>query len=225
MKQVGTFPTAYGVAVPTFEKEGVSPDDEVLFDMDGCMTMMGMHGPIQREACRAATRGRTSMPLDFFERHGGQKIPRIPIERPTQPAYLSFPAEVKDMVPVERWIDLILYTPRWCDRAEALLGIIGGNLEQDLDMPKEIMAFSMSILLTCALEHAAEKEIDCLEAAAFYALTIQNHWAEAGARWLEPMRKTWFRDWVKERPRYTAFASALRPALVKPFPRWIAGAS
>lgn len=222
MKQVGVFPSPYGVAVPVFEKDGISPDEEVLFDMDGCMTMMGMYGPIQREACRAAARGKSGVPMEFFERFGGQKIPRIPLSRPTTPAYISFPAEVKDMIPVERWIDLVLYTQSWCDRADALLQIIGDNLAQT-ELPSEIMAFSMCVLITCALEHLAEKEIDCLEAAAFYALALHPEWSQAGARWLEPMRKTWFRDWTKEHSGYREFAVALHPTLVKPFPRWICG--
>ena len=83
------------------------------------------------------------------------------------------------------------------------------------------MSLPSRIIVTSALEHLAEKEIDCLEAAAFYALSVHDKWQEAGLRWLNPVADTWFKDWVAERPTYRKFAKLSKESGEK-LPPWIA---
>lgn len=62
------------------------------------------------------------------------------------------------------------------------------------------LALGVRIVLSAALEHLAEKEIDCLEAAAFYSLSALSEWQAPALEWLKPVAETWWRDWARARP-------------------------
>lgn len=219
----GTFPTAYGVAVPVFEPTAPDPSGEehVLFTMEGTAICAGIHDPEQRKRFIAeATRtGRAPS----FEAFGGGPVPRVLLPRPSFPAYPRLPRD--DSTPVEAWITALMDRFRWCDRAEFLVDIIGsnlGNLDQAraADLREEaIFCLGLSVILTGALEHVPEPEIECIEAAAFYALTDHREWRAAGLQWLTPFRETWFRDWRDARPAYARFAGLM--ALGHDLPAWL----
>ncbi|AWB26207.1 hypothetical protein DA075_35660 (plasmid) [Methylobacterium currus] len=219
----GTFPTPYGVAVPVFEPPAPDPSGEehVLFSMDGTATCAGIHDPEQRRRfIEEATRtGR----FPRFEDFGGHAVPRVLLPRPRDPAYPRIP-QVEGM-PAEAWITGLMDRFRWCDRAEFLVSIIGENLDQigaGRALAEEFFPIALSVLLTGALEHVPEPEIDCLEAAAFYAVSEHAEWRAAGLQWLTPFRETWFRDWRDARPSYARFASLLTP--VYGLPAWLGSA-
>jgi hypothetical protein len=127
-------------------------------------------------------------------------------------------------IPIENWVTSVLEHRGWNTRAPQLLEIIGSNLDNSAtwDLPQEIHALALSQMLTASLEHLTEKEIDCIEAAAMYALTLHyDEWAEGAVQWLQSIRKTWFPHWKAKHPNYARFAKLMRtinPAL----PAWIA---
>ncbi|EIZ81878.1 hypothetical protein WYO_5466 [Methylobacterium sp. GXF4] len=211
LRSYGTMPTAYGITVPVFYPDSLEAGepDHVLFTPEGAAFCAGIYEPAARERYIAAAKATGVMPP--FEEYGGHKCPRVPLPRPDVPVYPKMPG--KDLTPVEEWITGILDHHRWCDRAEFLLGIIGENLRQVAvgeGVLGEFYPLSLSMLLTATLEHLGETEIDCLEAAALYALSMHGEWIEAGTEWLEPFRETWFRDWAAARPDYVALARGLR---------------
>ncbi len=211
LRPYGTFPTPYGVNVPVYYPDGVASGepDHVLFDATGAAICGGIYDIAAR--ARYVSAAKISAGFPPFENYGGHTCPHVPLPRPASPIYPKMPG--KDLTPVEEWITGILDHHRWCDRAEFLLGIIGDNLRQvgvDEGVLGEFYPLSLSTLLTAALEHLGEAEIDCLEAAALYALSMHGEWIKAGTEWLEPFRGTWFRDWAAARPDYTALARGLR---------------
>lgn len=219
----GMFPTAYGVSVPVFKPAPGTPSDPdyFLFDMEGTAVMAGIHDAAARRRFVADAERLSGCPR--FENYGGHSVPHLPLPRPKEPAYPKV-AGMEGDIPVEAWATGILDCSRWDDRADFLLDIIGDNQEQAAAwvnniLTAEVSAMGLSIVMTAALEHLCETEIDCIEAAALYALTEHDEWRRAGIAWLEPFRETWFRDWRAARPRYTAFARGL----ASPFnlPRWI----
>lgn len=216
----GTFPTPYGVAVPVFKPAVPDPTDpdRVLFSMESTAICAGIHDPEQRKRFIAESNrlGRAAE----FEDFGGHTLPKVALPIPRDPAYPRIPREAE--TPIEGWVTGVMDRHRWCDRAEFLTEIIGENIEQadqtEASHPVMEAAYpiGLCILLTAALEHLAEPEIDCIEAAAFYALTEHEEWRRAALRWLTPFRETWFRDWRRERPRYATFARRLIPVIDVP---------
>ena len=207
----GTFPTPYGVEVPVYRPDVVDPadPDRVLFSMDATAICAGIHDKAARERFADDAKRLGGMPE--IEKYGGHVLPKIQLPRPSNPAYPRL-SKVPAATPVEAWITGTMDRFRWCDRAEFLLGIIGGNMEQIAGadpLTKQFYPVGVSITLTAALEHLCEAEIDCIEAAALYALTEHEEWRAAGIAWLEPFRRTWFRDWRNARPAYTFFARSL----------------
>ena len=218
-KPFGTFPTPYGVAVSVYHPgDPASGDpDHVLFSMDGTAIFAGIHDKAERQRfTEDATRlGRAPV----FEDYGGHVIPKVALPMPRSPAYPRVAGMEAD-IPIEAWTTGLLDRFRWCDRADFLLGIIGENFEVHArshdDFLTEIYPLGISITLTAALEHLCEIEIDCIEAAALYALTEHDEWRRAGTAWLWPFRETWFRDWRDARPRYADFARGLHRILDVP---------
>lgn len=220
----GTFPTPYGVTVPVFRPDPVDPADpeQVLFGMDATAICAGIHDKAERERFAADAQRLGCMPA--IESYGGHTLPKVKLSKPRTPAYPRITGTEADL-PIEAWTTGMLDRARWCDRAAFLTDIIGQNQEgatwsRDGFMA-EVYPLGLSIMLTAALEHLCESEIDCIEAAALYALTEHKEWREAGTRWLSPFRNTWFRDWRDAHPRYIAFAQGLTP--VFGIPAWLAG--
>lgn len=225
MKPAGMFPTPYGVSVPVMRRDDAveGADDEFLFSMESAAILAGIHDAGQRRRLWAAAQeGDGRVRLEDF---GGRVVPRLALPRPLKPVYPELPRGYDLDIPIENWITLAMDLHRWCDRAKKLIGIIDENIENGASMggmPAEIMGLAIGQILTATLEHLAEKEIDCLEAASLYALTMHAEWRSAGERWLEPFKDTWFRDWRDARPDYTRFAGITR-RLHTEIPAWIVG--
>lgn len=213
MKPFGTFPTPYGVDVPVYRPEHIDPSDPdvVHFSMEAAAICGGIHDKAERARFAADAQKLGRAPA--FEQYGGRSLLHVPIRRPADSAVYHSILSSSAVTPVEAWITGAMDRPRWCDRATFLLEIIGENMEMcgsEHDPVAEVYAFGTSLLLTGTLEHLGEKQIDCIEAAAFYALAAHDEYAEAGRDWLFPVRKTWFRDWAAARPRYRRLIRALR---------------
>ncbi|MCJ2022846.1 hypothetical protein, partial [Methylobacterium sp. J-067] len=180
----GMFPTAYGVSVPVFKpsSDASSDPDHFLFDMEGTAVMAGIHDAAER--CRFVADARRLSGCPRFENYGGHNVPHSPLPRPKEPAYPKVAGMEAD-IPVEAWTTGILNCSRWIDRADFLLDIIGDNQVLATawvndTLMAEVSALGLSIVMTAALEHLCETEIDCLEAAAMYALTEHDEWRQAG---------------------------------------------
>ncbi|MFC6791930.1 hypothetical protein ACFQE0_21450 [Methylobacterium komagatae] len=219
----GSFPTPYGVTVPVYLPDAANPDnpDHLLFGLDGTAVFAGIYDESERRRFVADANRLRGCPK--FEDYGGHRVPKIALPIPRQPAYPRVAGMEAD-VPVEAWTTAVLDYSRWCDRADYLIDIIGNNQEQAATwendvLTAEIAALGISGVMTAALEHLCETEIDCIEAAAMYALTEHYEWRQAGIAWLHPFRETWFRDWRSARPRYANFAQGLVSTF--DLPRWI----
>jgi len=230
MKPIGQLPTPYGVSVPVyFDRSRHVDENECYFhDIDGCMTMAGVHGERNRQRCKdeiKANLGKGGVPFDIFLKHGGRKMLYIDLEKPANPVYPRLPHDMDMDIPIENWVTLVMEHARWNTRAETLLDIIASNLDnsETWDMPQEIHALALSQMLTASLEHLTETEMDCIEAAAMYALTLHySEWSKPAVEWLTPFRDTWFRDWNAGRPNYSRFAKLMR--IINPeLPSWIIG--
>jgi hypothetical protein len=214
IKPSGMFATPYGVEVPVHRstKPVKGDPDGYLFGPDAVAFCSGIYDQKERERFVADARRLGHFPA--IEDYGGHTLPRLPLPRPIQAAYPRLRAIGAG--PVEEWITGTLEHARWRDRADFLIRIIGENMEATVpsasDAMRPVYAIGLSLLLTASLEHLGETEIDCIEAAAFYALTDHPLWGSAGRTWLKPYRETWFRDWALARPRYTAFGGALAKA-------------
>ena len=201
-----------------------SGEDGYVFDLDASMDFAGIYRQRDRDACRAdydRLKGRGTIPFDIFYNNGGHKIPKEKIVRPKQPIYPTLPMKAAPGIPVENWVTLAMDATGWKTRADSFLEVIGSNLDH-ADGWRDVLSIGLQIILTAALEHLPDEEIDCLEAAAFYALTVHPEWSEAGLRWLEPFKATWFRDWAERHPIYCRFAGRCRFENPK-LPAWLAG--
>lgn len=224
--KIGTMPTPYGVTVDVFECPG-DPEGGT-FSMEGTALLAGIHSAEKRAAFAKRVRDAGRMDLDWLDEFGGGAPPRIALQRPSKPVYPTLPRDIELDVPVEAFVTMLMDRHRWCDRAAALLPAVNDNLAQaegwqagSLPMPK-VMGLAMGLLVTGALEHLHEQEIDCIEAAAIYALCEHPQWRDAGLAWLEPFRKTWFQDWRDARPAYARWAAA-RIEEGSKLPAWLAG--
>lgn len=223
---LGFIPGPYGRDIGV-HRGNVGGDDEYVFDFDASMDFAGIYHKHDRDACRAAydrLSGRGSVPFDIFLDNGGCKIPKEKIVRPKHAVYPTLPMKDAPGIPIENWVTLCMDAENWRDRAKAFGEICASNFEsaKSWNMPPEILAVGLQHLITASLEHLAEQEIDCLEAAAFYALTMHDDWRGAGLRWLKPFRSTWFRDWVQKNPGYATMAKTCRAANPD-LPKWIEG--
>ena len=222
LQPYGFFPTPYGVSVPVYRPADPNPQDPdaYLFTIEGTALVAGIYDKDQRARFIVDADRLGGCPA--FEPYGGHKLPTVPLPRPDDPLYPKMPG--KDLTPVEEWVTGALDHPNWSDRAAFLIGIIGDNMEQDGigdEALYDLYPLTISTLLTVTLEHLGETEVDCIEAAALYAVSMHSEYFDAGLAWLEPFRSTWFRDWVADRPRYAAFARALQEPLQ--LPDWLCG--
>ncbi|MCX5580529.1 hypothetical protein [Kaistia terrae] len=227
MTKLGHIPSPYGVPIAVYRDKG-GGEDEFHHELDGCMTMAGIHGKHNRERCEKVlgeAMGRGGVPFQIFLDHGGQKVPHVAIPRPEQPAYTNMPKTHGIEEPLENWVTLALDHPSWDRRAAAFLPVLEHAMEstKSWQAPPEVAAAGLSMLLTAAIEHLAEAEIDCLEAAAFYAVSAHDDWRVAGIEWLKPVSATWFWDWQNARPTYRTFAAACR-SFYGDLPEWVGGA-
>lgn len=230
MEPIGKLPTSYGVSVPVYFDRGRSAvEDECYFhDIDGCMTLAGVHGKENRERCASevkAALGRGKIDFNVFMKHGGHKARYVDLKKPRDPVYPRLPRDMEIDIPVENWVTMVMDHAAWNRRVDTLLNIIGSNLDnsETWDLPQGVHALALSQLLTASLEHLVEKEIEGIEAAAMYALTLHySEWSKPGIEWLTPFRKTWFADWMNARPIYGRFAKLMR--VINPeLPEWVAG--
>ena len=221
LRPTATFPTPYGVLVPVVEHPTVK--GEYLFGMDATAVCAGIYDPKQRARFAADARAAGRCDMDRIADYGGGRVVHLHLPMPTNPAYPQLPKEAGIDIPIEAWITALMDQSRWCDRAEVLLNIIGTNFDslKCNDSFDSILALGLQIMLTSTLEHLAEREIDCIEAAAFYALATHTEWVEPAVEWLRPMRATWWKDWAANRPVYRRFASLCQQDT--DLPAWIAG--
>lgn len=233
MKSIGTIPSPYGVPLKVFfDPERSDNKDACYFhDADDCMTMAGIYSPADRARCHLAMKrcmGRGGMSFQVFLDHGGHKIPREPLKQPQAKAYDELRLIVANgdgREPVENWVTLCLDHTDWAARADAMLTAIRSArkaMKKDWAAPGMVIALSTSKLATAGLEHLVEQEIDCLEAAALYAVSAHEQWRKAGVRWLTPFRDTWFADWIKKRPVYRHHAADCREVFAE-MPAWLCG--
>lgn len=240
MKPIGQIPSAYGPMLDVFHDPNSSPnpDDCYFHDFEDCMTIAGVHGKANREKCLAEFRiikgnektGEGLVDFNIFLKNGGQKQKYEPLQKPTDPVYQRIPKTHGISGPVENWITLAMDVSSWYLRSDALLNIaIEGSFDESKkwswpELTRDaFVSVSLQHLLTAALEHLAESEIDCIQAAALYALTLHPQWRQAGLNWLTPIKDTWFADWIRERPTYVRFARACRAFDSNSLPAWISG--
>lgn len=224
--KIGTMPTPYGIIIDVFE----CPDDPegATLSTEGAALLAGIHSAERRAAFAKRVREAGRLDTDWLDDFGGRAPPRIALNRPTKPIYPTLPHDIEMDIPVECFVTLLMDQPHWCERAAALLSAVNDNMEQAegwqaraLPMPK-IMGLALGLIATGGLEHLHEQEIDCIEAAAIYALSEHPQWRDAGLAWLKPFRQTWFRDWRDARPAYRRWASA-RIEEGSALPAWLAG--
>ncbi|WP_454655128.1 hypothetical protein [Bosea beijingensis] len=225
MKQVGTFPTPYGLTVPVYEANDPRDPEAVTFTAEGVALVGGIYPPDRRRAFIQFCKETGRVDIDAVHRFGGGAPPRMALRQPKQPVYSELPKTMEMDIPIEAFVTLMMDRHRWCDRAVALMPAIDGNLihaEGWAPGMPGVMGFAMTLLVTGALEHLNEAEIDCIEAAAVYALSAHSQWRDAGLAWLEPFRETWFRDWLAEHPAYGRWAAA-SIGQNSALPGWLAG--
>lgn len=230
MKQIEhSFHSPYGVSVPVYRDTDMPAEDERAYhlDVDGCMTLAGIYGAEDRQRCRAAIKGalgKGGVPFDIFLQHGGRQAVLVTLTRPLDPIYPTLPRDTPDDIPIDAWVTVAMDAARWDQRAAGLVHILADNmrLSEDWELPEALRAIGLQHLLTAALEHLCEKEIGHLEAAALYAVSLHKEWQGPALAWLEPLRATWFADWIAARPGYVAFATACRKADPN-LPSWLAG--
>jgi hypothetical protein len=227
----GTYPTPYGVSVPIFPPDEPNAD-YYGFDLEGTMTCAGIHDPAARARCREAVmavNAGNGMPgaefLALCLDHGGCRPPHmvLPPVGSADSAYNDIPESFEAREVIDNWIDRIAELHRWCDRARHFQEMLDAHVELlNGTTPHEDIAFGLSRMLTAVFENLGETEIDCLEAAAFYALSSHEAWRKAAVEWLQPFRRTWWADWIKARPKYRRFAR-MTLKIHRDVPSWLAG--
>jgi len=223
MKPIRKFPSPYGQLIDVFPGKDRHNSEGHVLSADGMAILFGIHDPEQRkrfaEIC--AREGRLSS--EHLRDVGGHMIPKIPLSRPAKPATYELPGGIEIGIPTDAWIDHLLETKTWFDRSKWLEKTIADNLNtaKSWKIPPEFVALGLQTILTAGLEHLPDREIACLEMAAWFAMSAHDEWRDAGLRWLEPFRTTWLYDWLAERPRYRRFARLCRK-LDPTLPSWIA---
>jgi len=228
MKPIGQIASAYGPMLDVYHDpdRSLDPDECYFHTLPDCMTLAGVHGEGNRERCTAefqAMQKAGGVTFDVFLKHGGMKMRYLPLPKPGYSWCKALPP-ANDDVPVEGWITSVLDCPTWVTRARVLQDIVAGNFEnaKSFGLSDDALIAAYLQLTTAALEHLAEKEVSCIQAAAFYALSLHDEWASVGLDWLRPVRQTWFQDWVKENPTYRRMAFAAK-SLKPTLPAWISG--
>jgi hypothetical protein len=227
---VGTCPTPYGVSVPVFGsgEAGTTDPDAARIDFDGAMTIAGIHDPASRARCAAALKARmgdAKVYFSLFEKFGGHTVPRVALSpiSPQDSFYNNMPKEIGIRDVCDPWIATVTDHPQWCDRALHLQEMLEGHVERwNGHMPHAAIALALSGMLTAVLENLGEQDIECLEAAGFYALSGHEPWRRTALDWLQPFRRTWWADWIKARPGYRRFAR-MTLKIHHDAPSWLAG--
>ena len=213
------FPTPYGVSVPVCDHPSVP--GEYIFSMEAAAICAGIYDPKERARFVADCTVAKRCNMTKLGEYGGAPVPRLPLCRPSSPAYPQIPKGDEFAIPIENWITAVMDLHRWCDRADKLLEIIEMNFRGHDRSFEPILTLALQIMLTSTLEHLAEPEIDCLEGAAFYALSTHPEWSGPAVTWLKPMADIWFKDWVADRPMYRRFATLCQAD--SDLPQWITG--
>ncbi|WP_275782494.1 hypothetical protein [Pararhizobium gei] len=204
------YPSPWGVTVEVMERDDVpkDSDERYVFSMESALTLAGIWSPTDRKSALAALSH--GNPVEILQRFGVPvRRPSLPI--PRDPVYPSL-ADAGDDLPTEAWVTAALECRDWKARAAWLLEVMEGNFDhaQSFRFPNDsVISFAMQQIMTATLENLAEREVECLEAAAFYALSSHKDWQRVGIQWLMPIRKTWFADWIKDRPFYRRLAKEL----------------
>ncbi|WP_320194989.1 hypothetical protein RMR10_012055 [Agrobacterium rosae] len=221
-KPIGKIPTPYGKMIDVYfdRSKHVDEDNCYFHDLNGCMDLFGVYGEENRKKCADAVKSRTinsGINSLVFMEFGGHKVPKVPIPAADESVYqrISLPIEAQNVV--ENWVDIALEAKNWTDRAARLIDpALALSIEQSktFNLPADILdavtALSFGHMITSGLEHLHETEIDCIEAAAIYSISLHEAWRAAGIQWLKPFRKTWFKDWKRERPVYREAARLMR---------------
>ncbi|MGY0794236.1 hypothetical protein ACW7BJ_33230 [Azospirillum argentinense] len=210
----------YGLEIAV-ELMKVDDREEPMMSLESTAILLGIHDPSARrgfvedmQASMAAGGGEMD---SIVAKHGGGRVVTVALPPVTMPVYPRLPHDrhsghacvegVSLRDAVDSWVAALVEQPRWFDRSELLLA---GFTEQ---MPmlngvarRNDAGLSLCTHLTATLENLGETGIDCLEQAAFYALTAHDPWRSAGREWLMPHRNTWVHDWIKDRPVYRRLA-------------------
>lgn len=215
-------PTPYGTLAHLHLIDGADPSepDSWAYTIEDAALLAGIYDPEDRARLTAAAdRGEVRSANDLF-RFGGRPVPRVPLPLPSSFVYETIPADhepgmtndhgvsMRDCA--DQWATLVSDREEWTGRARVLLDTMEGQRAAVAGAPDSITGFALGSMLTAALENLGEKEVECLEAAAFYMLTHHDGWRDAGRRWLSPFRDTWFRDWRDARPEYRRISALVR---------------
>ncbi|MBP2311906.1 hypothetical protein [Azospirillum soli] len=223
--------TPYGVEIAATLME-IDGKPEPMIDGENTAILLGIHDPEKRRGFTDELRilMETGGSMDaIVAKFGGGKPTQIPILPPLKPVYPTIPHErdaghtttnlsLRDIT--DSWVDALAEESRWFDRADVFLTMLGSQIEHFGAGARDMVGLSMSGIATAVLENLGETEIRCLEAAAFYALTMHDPWRAAGREWLLPHRKTWVRDWIKDRPVYRRLAR-LTGMVHRDVPSWL----
>ncbi|MBY6265529.1 hypothetical protein EI613_26940 [Azospirillum sp. 412522] len=223
--------TPYGVLVTATMME-IDGKPEPMIDAEGTATLFGIHDPVQRRGFADALRALMETGGDMapvVANFGGRKPSSIPIPPPRDPVYPTIPSDrtidhgaetvsLRDIT--DEWVSLLTDSGCWFDRAGDFLILIERQIAGLASAPRPMVGVTMSSIVTAMLENMGEAELDRLEPAAFYALTMHDDWRAAGRAWLLPHRGTWVRDWIGERPAYRRLAR-LTGMVHRDVPSWL----
>jgi hypothetical protein len=233
--QIGKMPTPWGIEVAVYGIPGSDDPDSYSMTLEDSMVMAGIWRPSDRAACKEAMQAHIAkagdVPFEIFRRFGGGKIETIALTMPARSAliYPSIPTDrslgdttngdysLRDAI--DAWVTTVTDRHRWCDRATVLLELFEEQLKVLALLPPELGGLAASNMLTAVLENMGETEIDCLESASFFLLAGHEAWSHAARSWLQPVRGTWFGDWIAQRPVYRQLAKLVQAA-TKDVPSW-----
>lgn len=225
---IGRIPTPYGVMIDIMAAGDPTDENNLVFSAESAALLAGIHDEEQRAAFARRVKEAKYVDPAWLADFGGKPVPRVRLPAPEEEVYPTLPKDQPEDIPTEAFVALIREHYHWSDRVDPLLKTVAANLTQSrswqasLVKAPKVMGMVMAKLTTGALEHLREEAIECIEAAAVYALSDHDEWRQAGIAWLEPVRETWFRDWRDARPDYRLWASA-RIEEGAELPAWLAG--
>lgn len=229
--QAGNWATPYGVEI-TATAMDLNGKPEPMMNAENMAIMLGIHDPEKRRGFADDLRAlmKTGGSMDpLVAKFGGGKPARIPIQSPARAIYPTIPndrgtgdatdgASLRDAV--DSWVAIVADAPRWHERADTILDCIAKQAAEFGTMRRDLAGMAMSNIVTAVLENLGEKEVNCLQQAAVYALSAHDPWRAAGRDWLLPHRRTWVRDWIAARPVYRRLAH-LTGMVHRDVPSWL----